>query len=1148
MHLEAPKMQDFDLVFNDGRKVICEAKGWKSAFGATQLKRLLNDLVKKKVVLSKNDEFLIVTKTTSNELRKLLRRVRDLSPSLFKDAVKNTVFKEADVEMLQKVKIYEIEQEESAEIAFALVTELIGSWLDSEVLKQLVQSILIDKIYHGSAKGLVIKALEFRELLREQSRKIRDNVGANSQPTGARLTLINEAVKDPNNSLWAPANLSAISGHWGEIIFASDLLKDRKDLELQKWSKVIAALVSLRISHRAFEIIKNNLNSRENIEFAVEVLKKESKRLRASYAFDFHEVELMALGAAIFQNAPSKGMEILEALKSIVGSLGKHKLFVKSKDRTEYLHEKAGELAYSLYEKGDKKLKSAVIEFIINSFCLVEDEGDYWHKAPPAVLSVLKEYLCSSVQGFEQRFKEIVLLLSEQYAEIYKLKFSLPFKGYELIGGVSTWWGNAYSVKDRFFIREILTPSLTWYLNQSTAKAYKFFKREFIFKDELVKREKPDFLRRSIIPILVDIYRENISGKRDEARNFLSVLSSSRKGIPSKHHLIYQEASRITDLPVLWSLISDALNQCDKPLNPFVEKTVCALAQNGHQEAIKVVTQWLSNEEAWTDSLFGGGPLVLLASIANVDIDDAFGTLDKLVFGSLFTRKGREIDIYEWCDFLAHLFPKHPDKVIKLLLKIGTQDFLSDSQQVLVIGTIAKLGKEESIDEVIKVSLYETVIVPILHDVKFVEKYPISHVREQLTDFVEGIVKGDPSEKGVHCALAILERLVNDPSPEIVKNSALSNDSEVFVIESVRGKTAWVLQHFFRPIARSFLPRTLKVLKTLLSDQSTYIRGMACYPFSILLGNRYTFTTDDLSLPLLADSRDEAFQEAKSLEKLAVKFIGSNINVSKNLTKNIPKLYDRLRLVDFDSAKELWRLAETDGVELLKEVLPVLIFNAHFRELFVSGDGIKVNPFLSYLKQEPFDYHYWQNKLEALTLHENEELRASLSWHIMKLSDTQEEEQAIRNIPLSLKYFRLLAKRYDQDVFRSAYMFINEHITEYFKECIDLWFALIRVEVMAINDAIANGKSSNDMLWWPFCFNGKILSFAATQDRELFLQGIELLLTYPEDIRVDLDDDVAAALIKLDGPKERIIAIYDKWISRNSLRFKDKEVWLAAHK
>ena len=48
IHLEAPKFQDFNLVFNDGKKIICEAKNWKRKFNYANLREILGDILNRK--------------------------------------------------------------------------------------------------------------------------------------------------------------------------------------------------------------------------------------------------------------------------------------------------------------------------------------------------------------------------------------------------------------------------------------------------------------------------------------------------------------------------------------------------------------------------------------------------------------------------------------------------------------------------------------------------------------------------------------------------------------------------------------------------------------------------------------------------------------------------------------------------------------------------------------------------------------------------------------------------------------------------------------------------------------------------------------------------------------------------------------------
>lgn len=1147
IHLEAPKLQDFDLIFTTGQKIICEAKGWKSAFGAASLKKVFKDLKKRGVALQENESVLIISISASLDLRRLLKRVKDISPNLYAQAVRGSGFTKKDVPNLQKVSIWEIGQKDCSDIASALLLELIDGWVPPEVLSQMVKELLVDKIYHGSAESLEIQASEFREVLKSEAKRLRDNVGASNQPSIERLKEIKKAAKDPKHHLWAPANLSAVSGHIGEFLFASDLLKQESHLVLNDWSRVLDALVSLRTAHRAFELIKSHLTNSANIKFAVEFLESESRKSKPFFNFDFRDSELMSLAIAIFEKDPSFGPQILEALQVLVRNFGSPKLFVKTRDRLTYFRQQAGKVANQLYVSGSPKLKAAVVEFILSSFSLVEDEGDYWHKAPPGAFETIKNFLCSDVKGFEKKFREVCEHFANQFSEIYKVKFKLPFKGFELIGGMSTWAGNDFNVKDRFFIRDILSPALDYYFASSPAKAYKFIKQHCVFSDAKVSRSRPDFLRRCCIPLLVKIYSGNLLGKGAAALDDLELLIRSRKGIPSKHHLAYQLLDRIESEQLQWTLIVISIDMTPGPLNPFIEKAVCRLSVSGHSEAFEVLKKWLANSETWTDAIFGGGPLRLLSAMANVNPEGALDQFIQIADGDFFNRKVRDFDVYEWSDFLVGFFDKFPKKVKSVLKDLSSKSTLTDSQQVLVIASLARMGKDERLPETLKIELYDEVIKPLLQDPKFLQKIPISHIREQLTEVIEGLMKGDPSEEGVRCAVEMVEVLAKDPSPELgsARDEKLEQtDSDMFSIESVRGKVAWALQHFFRAPSRKCMPRIRAVLDSLLKDESNYIRAMACYPFSILLGNRYTFTSADLKVPLLADTNIGAIDEAALIEKQAVDFISNNLNRAKGLTKSLPKLFHRLRLVGFEVAKELWALAEAGGVDLQKEVLPLLLFYAHFRAQAVSGNTAKANPLLDGIKKSPFDYDYFAKILEALTVHESEELRASLSWHYMKICDVNEEPTAVKNVPIALRYFKLLARRYNQNVFRSIYMFINEHRGEFFDDCVALWFTLVDAEQKGIVQALKDGAPLHDVQWWPFCFNHDVLlEIYARQKLSLFLDGIETLLNYPADVVVGLDKSISKALAQVTIEPKRVKELFERWVEKDFSVFKDKEEW-----
>ncbi|MCB0340154.1 MAG: hypothetical protein KDD53_11145, partial [Bdellovibrionales bacterium] len=191
IHLESPKLQDFDLLFSDGRKIICEAKAWsRNSFGETSLKKLLDDIGGRGEALKDNDSILIVTKKASKSLKRFLRSARYISSEYSYELVEKSAFEFEQLPILAKVEIWETDQENCIQIALSLMAELLGVWVSSESLLKIVQSFLIEKIYHGSATGKVIKRQELLAMIDSERKAVRLAVGADQTPTAERLTLI----------------------------------------------------------------------------------------------------------------------------------------------------------------------------------------------------------------------------------------------------------------------------------------------------------------------------------------------------------------------------------------------------------------------------------------------------------------------------------------------------------------------------------------------------------------------------------------------------------------------------------------------------------------------------------------------------------------------------------------------------------------------------------------------------------------------------------------------------------------------------------------------------------------------------------------------------------------------------------------------
>src|SRR3972149_1098354 len=75
IQLEAPDFEDFNLVFNDGKKIICESKARKQKFSYSQLRLVLNSILKKTGVEEK-DEILIICNDLDSKLNENISNIK----------------------------------------------------------------------------------------------------------------------------------------------------------------------------------------------------------------------------------------------------------------------------------------------------------------------------------------------------------------------------------------------------------------------------------------------------------------------------------------------------------------------------------------------------------------------------------------------------------------------------------------------------------------------------------------------------------------------------------------------------------------------------------------------------------------------------------------------------------------------------------------------------------------------------------------------------------------------------------------------------------------------------------------------------------------------------------------------------------------
>src|SRR5205823_3211635 len=113
--------------------------------------------------------------------------------------------------------------------------------------------------------------------------------------------------------------------------------------------------------------------------------------------------------------------------------------------------------------------------------------------------------------------------------------------------------------------------------------------------EEKVSYNKPDFMNRASIPLLIEDYMSG-SG-RDNALAKLTAFIKMRRGIPDKKELIYQavkDSGMTTDQK--WSFLKIGIDEYGQPINVFMDQILWQLFDVGHQGALSLFRSLLNND------------------------------------------------------------------------------------------------------------------------------------------------------------------------------------------------------------------------------------------------------------------------------------------------------------------------------------------------------------------------------------------------------------------------------------------------------------------------------------------------------------------------------------------------------------------------
>lgn len=951
--------------------------------------------------------------------------------------------------------------------------------------------------------------------------------------------------------------------------FLSQLQKKKFD-DLREIRFLLEELVKDERPFELFNILEKSISEKNDL-FIIEFLQKYYEQLTGKLREEIFQGRFLRIVQETLKKYPKTVDGVYSLVKGVLAL--RQNEYKKLETKLSYSREKelVSELLEKIFtiyraQKEAEKLKN-IITLIDKHFNLVGDDGRLVMYTPNNIFKILKDYVDID---FKNNFKETINFIIEQYSQEWKrYDKEIAYKGWELMGGGISQFGDQFSIRDRHFISYTLQPALNKYYEEDKDRAWKFIIDNCINRTiEEVSKEKPDFLNRSTLGIL---FKEYKSGKyKKEAFKILSDFIKMQKGIPFKADLIFQalKGSKISDKDK-WALIEVSLNAYDQiPINIFVEQITTDLVLKAHQKAAEALQEWVENSE-YIKQQGRIGRLYLIGNIAKLleqelTVDFSITLLKNYLSSDAFKNDLDRFNTFKVGRQIARVIHNKPDEGLSILSDIYEDPAFTVNQQIALTGSIGDI-EDSNIDLLIKV--YKEFLLPILNnlekDITTIEKrFSYKQARENIVQFANKLAKA----KRIKEALDIVRIFVNDSDPctpekvdqedpegKYDEHKKIEQGEDTRAITTVRGWCAWVLTNCPVLSGRDYIEEIIDLTEKLTQDKNYYVQWRSCYPLSQLVRNRLAVMPENKEELFFNKDKEKALNMAKRVENIAFNFLEriSELNPKPKdvLMKALLRVFDHMRSLNQNDASKFIKSVANCGEEVITEAVPLFIYFAEFRAKSFKAWKWKI-PGL-YDDLETFDNKEFKKILKEAMLRTSK-TKSAFAWHFQGLvKESVPDKTDIKNavkysevFKISNQYLNILADSYDHQTFKNIYYFIQENISERFEECYKLWWKCLEKEKPVIKKLVKEGKVY-EASWWPFYHNSEILMIVKQKDgNKEFLDSFEFLLDYPKEANIGDIGTVLKPLQALPSEyNERIEKIFDKLIDRNPNYYDTKEAW-----
>lgn len=1107
--LEDDNWEDFTLNYLSGKKIICESKNYTSrAVGKTLVKSILTNIQNRESTINKDDEVLIICPTVTAELSGNLQYIAWFPET--KKHYQDLGFTDAQISLLAKTSFYNATDEFLYQELLTYFYAKIGYWLPEEEVVGLLNTVLVDQIYSKSAKGMTFTRGDLLKSIDDyKNKKIKQNGVYDAEQTEIKKQ-IHTVLADVRNkrSVELKRDLTALTAQPQHMFIVLNTVFELKDVKLAEWDFLWAPLLDRQYAFTIVHNFEKYTDDIENSKYIVKLFTDQVLSLTNKATDRFHSEYALQLVEKILKKHPSLSSDIFELVQKYFSS--KHANYFELEGRSDSSQERAvlSTVLANLFEKfsDDSVKQQEIIELVKSNFNLVEDDGDYSLFTPSPIFGILNQYI---QKDFEVNFKKVINILIDQFknAKYYGSKFS----GWELTGGTFSQSGNNYSVTDRHFILHALGPSLIAYHKNNPAKTWAYITENCIArKKNEVSEQKPDFLGRAAIPLLVSEFNNGENSKK--ALAILKDQMFMRRGIPSKFELIFQELYKdetVSD-DKKWVLTEAFLKKFKLPMSVFVEQVTSDLAMKGNEGALDAIKAWVNNpeyrEQQTRHTFFVSQSMFKLLNtdagsktfLAGVEILKSYVSTDD------FKQKLDSFHAYDITGAISRLIEKDFDTGIGLVRDIyDSSKRLTINQQLAVTHSLEQLNKED--EQLIK-KAYDVLVKPILvdelkSDNELIEKrFTHNYARELFVQFTEHLAELKLFDE----ALVLARIFTNDSNPTL-ENEPTDKDGtfnyharivageDGITINTVRGWTAWVLQKYSVVKGRDYLPEITNLVEKLTKDPNYYVRTQSTFALSALVKNRHTYMpgTDNTE-------RFINLELAQKMEDICFAMIRDKDNVDNPvIMKYVLQVFGALRTLREDEALEMFDAFNVKTFNKhLDDIYSLVPQYALFRKDYFKDPSFK-NLFGEELfdKINNFDDTKFKVLLEKLIREGDDEMRTHIGWYFWTLpkNNPQDLEEMFN---LSYKYLTIMAERYSREAFSRIGYFIHENINAKPRECLELWQEVTKKEQAWLSK---NSGTMKPHEWWSHHHNAEFLAKTREfYDDEKYMDMLETLLSYPE--------------------------------------------------